>query len=141
MIITLNPKLKIRVCSGVFALLVPFACPPSDQRTMMPVLAMTFLFHAQTKAFAVGTIGSISLYEFLQYTSLHKNIGFFTFAFPFSIRLANLLHFLIFLTQSLQMLQYKRIRLVVHLVFGERGVFLHGGNGGGVYLQGRGWTL
>lgn len=39
------------------------------------------------------------------------------------------------------MLQYKRIRLVVYLVFGERGVFLHGGDGGGIYLKWGGGSL
>ena len=55
--------------------------------------------------------------------------------------LINLLHLLIPLAQSFQVLQYKRIRLVVYLVFSERGIFLYGSNGGGVYLEGGGWLL
>ena len=55
--------------------------------------------------------------------------------------LPQFLHIFILLRESLQMLQYKRIRLVVYLVFGERGVFLHGGDGGGIYLKWGGGSL
>ena len=63
------------------------------------------------------------------------------YIFVNTLFLPYLLHFLILLAQSLQVFQYKRIRLVVYLVFGERGVFLHGGDGGGVYLKWGGGLL
>ena len=71
------------------------------------------------------------------YMCLHCSLHFVN-----TLLLPNLLHLLILLAQSVQVLQYKRIRLVVYLVFGERGVFLHGGDGGSVYLEwGRGLLL
>lgn len=58
-----------------------------------------------------------------------KKVTFLLFLFSYP------LHLLIFLRQPFKMFQYEGIGLVVYLVFGQPCIFLHGGRGGGVYLQ------
>ena len=67
-----NNKLEIRVFSFKLPLLMPLMRPPSDERTAVPILTVSFLLHAEKNALATDTVGSIGFNEFLQYTSFHK---------------------------------------------------------------------
>lgn len=62
------------VFSNVLPLLVPFASPPSDNLTTMPILTMTFLLHANTDTFTVIAVMSVSFNKLLQNAVLHKVI-------------------------------------------------------------------
>ena len=78
--------------------------PPPDSRTTAPIPFLTFLFHAENDALATEAVRGVGFNEFLQYASFHELlfIGYLLLLF-----LPNLLHFLILLAQSLQVLQYK----------------------------------
>ena len=51
---------------------MPMMCPPSNVRAAVPMLAISFLFHAEKNTLATETVRTVGFNEFLQYASLHK---------------------------------------------------------------------
>ena len=51
---------------------MPLMRPPSNDRTAVPILTISFLLHAEKNTIRTDTVRGVGFNEFLQYTSFHK---------------------------------------------------------------------
>ena len=53
-------------------LLMPLMRPPSNERTVVPILTVSFLPHAEKNSITTETVRGVGFNEFLQYASFHN---------------------------------------------------------------------
>lgn len=51
---------------------MPLMRPPSNDRTAVPILTVSFLLHAEKNSIGTDTVRAVGFNEFLQYASFHK---------------------------------------------------------------------
>ena len=58
--------------------------PPSNDRTAVPILTVSFLLHAEKNTIRTETVRGVGFNEFLQYTSFHEFL-LFVYSYTFII--------------------------------------------------------
>ena len=51
---------------------MPLTRPPSNDRTAVPILTVSFLLHTEKNSITTETVRAVGFNEFLQYASFHK---------------------------------------------------------------------